>query len=74
MQIDISCTRDVVALLRKSEILQIKSVEYVDGVKRKGDKYGMVCLFCFVFMKILPCSKDTQNSKANETVYPIYSI
>ena len=40
MQIDISCTRDVVALLRKSEILQIKSVEYGDGVKRK---YGVAC-------------------------------
>ena len=25
-------------------------------------------------MKILPCSKDTQNSKANKTVYPIYKV
>ena len=32
-------------------------------------------IFIFIFfMKILPCSKDTQNSKANETVYPIYKV
>ena len=31
-------------------------------------------LFLFFYMKNSPCSKDTQNSKANETVYPIYKI